>query len=102
MEEDFYRGRLGERGLDVVVPDAADRAMVHRVIYDELVHDVVREESRTAYLEVVDRLAPPVPRPSSSGAPRSACSSGRATGRCPSYDTTALHVAAGVDWLCAD
>lgn len=56
MEQDFYRDRLAARGLDVVVPGAEDRALVHRVIYDELCRGVVREESRTAYLEVVARL----------------------------------------------
>ena len=102
MEEDFYRGRLGERGLDVVVPDAADRAMVHRVIYDELVHDVVREESRTAYLEVVDRLAAAGAEAVVLGCTEIGLLLGPGDGSLPSYDTTALHVAAGVDWLCAD
>ncbi|MFF0335194.1 aspartate/glutamate racemase family protein [Streptomyces fimicarius] len=36
MEQDFYRGRLRDRGLDVRVPDAAGRALVHEVIYGEL------------------------------------------------------------------
>ena len=37
MEQDFYRGRLMERhGLTVRIPDPADRAMTHRVIYEEL------------------------------------------------------------------
>lgn len=56
MEEDFYVARLARRGLDVVVPDAAGRDLVHRVIYDELVQGVVRDASRAAYLEVIDGL----------------------------------------------
>ena len=56
MEQDFYVDRLASHGLDVVVPDAADRTLVHRVIYDELVVGVVRPESRQAYLDVIDRL----------------------------------------------
>ena len=43
MEQDFYVGRLrDEHGLDVLVPDAADRRIVHDVIYDELCVGVVR------------------------------------------------------------
>ena len=57
MEHDYYRGRLERHGLDVLVPDAADRAEVHRVIFDELVKDVVSEPSRTTYGAVIDRLA---------------------------------------------
>jgi aspartate racemase len=56
MEHDFYRGRLERHGLAVIVPDEPDRTLVHDVIYDELVRGIVSDESRTAYLAVVDRL----------------------------------------------
>lgn len=57
MEQAFYKGRLIERhGLDVLVPDAADRALVHRVIYDELVQGVVDPGSRAAYRDIIARL----------------------------------------------
>ena len=36
MEQDFYRDRLASHGLTVLTPEADDRALVHRVIYDEL------------------------------------------------------------------
>jgi aspartate racemase len=57
MEQDFYRGRLASRGLTVLVPDAGDRSLVHGVIYDELCVGVVRDASRDAVREVVERLA---------------------------------------------
>ncbi len=54
MEQEFYRGRLeGQYGLRVLVPDEADRAMVHRIIYDELCLGKVREESRAAYRAIM-------------------------------------------------
>jgi aspartate racemase len=56
MEQDFYRDRLASHGLTVIVPEAADRAVVHAVIYDELVVGVVSEASRKAYAGVIDRL----------------------------------------------
>ncbi|MGW7363136.1 aspartate/glutamate racemase family protein [Streptomyces sp. NPDC054841] len=56
MEQDFYRDRLAGHGLDVLVPDDAGRAEVHRVIYEELCLGVVREESRRAYRKVIDEL----------------------------------------------
>ncbi len=57
MEQAFYRDRLVERhGLDVRVPDEADRALVHEVIYDELVRGIVCEASRRRYLGVIERL----------------------------------------------
>lgn len=57
MEQDFYKGRLASRhGLDVLVPEAEDRALVHRVIYEELVLGTVREDSRAGYAAVIARL----------------------------------------------
>jgi aspartate racemase len=57
MEHGFYRERLEEHGLHVLVPGQEDRELVHRVIYDELCRGVVREESRAGYLRVIDELA---------------------------------------------
>ena len=56
MEQDFYRGRLARHGFDVLVPEGPARDAVHRIIYDELVHGVVRPASRARYLEVVGAL----------------------------------------------
>lgn len=54
MAQDFYKGRLRDRhGIDVAVPDEAGRAMVHRVIYEELCQGLVRPESKAAYLELI-------------------------------------------------
>ncbi|MBD3782529.1 MAG: aspartate/glutamate racemase family protein [Micrococcales bacterium] len=102
MEQDFYRERLEARGLEVLVPDAADRALVHRVIYDELVHDVVRPESREAYLEVVGRLVAGGADAVVLGCTEIGLLLHDGDAAVPLLDTTALHVAAGVDWLCAD
>lgn len=56
MEQDFYRGRLEAAGLDVRVPDSDGRRLVHEVIYQELCLGIVRDESRTAYQEVIKDL----------------------------------------------
>lgn len=56
MEQAFYRDRLASHGIEVLVPEEPGRAVVHRVIYDELCQGVVREESRAAYQDVVAGL----------------------------------------------
>ena len=73
MEQPFYADRLRSHGIDVLVPEGDDRALVHDVIYDELVLGVVRDESREAYVDVVRRLVDQEPGEWSSGAPRSSC-----------------------------
>ncbi len=57
MEQPFYRQVLAAHGIEVLVPEAADRAYVNQVIYDELVAGQIRAESRAGFLEVIGRLA---------------------------------------------
>jgi len=56
MEQDFYKGRLQQHGLKLLVPSAEDREIVHRVIYDELCLGRVEPASRDAFLEIIDKL----------------------------------------------
>ncbi|WP_456458525.1 aspartate/glutamate racemase family protein [Nitratifractor sp.] len=57
MEEAFYADRLRKRwGLKVLIPEAADRQIVHQIIYEELVLGIVRDESRRKYLRIIDDL----------------------------------------------
>lgn len=58
MEDDFYRGRLeAQHGITALVPDADDREIVHRIIYEELVVGRLEESSRAEYLRIISRLA---------------------------------------------
>ena len=58
MEQDFYKQRLIDRfGLDVIVPNAAQRQVVHDIIYQELCRGDIREQSRRDYLEIIERLS---------------------------------------------
>ncbi|SJN20309.1 Aspartate racemase [Microbacterium esteraromaticum] len=56
MERRFYRDRLTKHGIATVIPNADDRRAVHSVIYDELVHGIIRGESRDRYREVIERV----------------------------------------------
>jgi aspartate racemase len=56
MEQRFLRDRLATRGVEVVVPEAPDRALIHRVIYEELCRGVIRDESRGVVQMAIERL----------------------------------------------
>ncbi|WP_420111865.1 aspartate/glutamate racemase family protein [Pseudactinotalea sp.] len=56
MEEDFYTGRLRERGLDALVPQECDRIEADRVIFDELTQGVVTEASRRRFVDMITGL----------------------------------------------
>lgn len=57
MEKPFYADALRAHGLDVVVPEADDRAALQRIVYEELTRGIVRPESRRLLLDVVGRCA---------------------------------------------
>jgi aspartate racemase len=56
MELPFYRERLADARITVLVPDEPDRSLVHEIIYRELVRGIVTAESRAKFLQVIDRL----------------------------------------------
>ena len=55
MEHGFYADRMAGHGIEVVVPEAPDRAEVHRVIFDELCQGIVSDGSRQALDAIVGR-----------------------------------------------
>ncbi|MFE6129698.1 aspartate/glutamate racemase family protein [Streptomyces sp. NPDC056437] len=97
MEQDFYRDRLAGHGLDVIVPDAEGRALVHRVIYEELCLGVVREESRTAYQEVIAALVAAGAEGVILGCTEIELLIGAGDSPVPVFPTTRLHAQAAVD-----
>lgn len=56
MGGDFYADRFAEHDIDVLVPDTRSRTTVDDIIFEELVHGEIREESRVRYLEIIDDL----------------------------------------------
>ena len=99
MEQDFYRSRLTDRhGLVVIVPDAADRAIVHRVIYEELCQGDLRAESRAQYREILQRLVETGAEGIILGCTEIALLVGPDDAPVPLFDTTALHARAAAAW----
>lgn len=96
MEHGFYRERLATHAIDAVIPDAADRATVHGIIFDELVRGVVTEESRRAYREVIERLVAAGAEGIILGCTEIELLIGQADSPVPVFPTTAINVAAAI------
>lgn len=97
MEEAFYRDRLADKhGLAVVVPEAADRDVVHRVIYDELCHGEIVPSSRAELRRIVAAMADRGAEGVILGCTELMMLLGREDLGVPVFDTTALHAAAAV------
>lgn len=56
MEQDFYKARLQDHGINVIIPTEADRKIVHRIIYEELCLGVINPDSRQKYEAIVETL----------------------------------------------
>ncbi len=98
MEQDFYKGRLRDRhGLAVIVPDDADRRVVHDVIYQELVLGRIQPESRQAYREIMARLVERGAQAIILGCTEIMLLVSDEDSTVPLYDTTTLHALAAVD-----
>ena len=99
MEEAFYRDRLIDRhDLDVLVPAAAEREDVNRIIYQELCLGVIREESRARYREVISNLVAAGAQAIILGCTEISLLVSAADASVPLFDTTALHARAAVDF----
>src|SRR5690348_4163424 len=96
MEQDFYRDRLAGHGLKVLVPDAADRAEVHRIIYDELCRGVILAESRQVYRDVIERLVAAGAEGVILGCTEIELLVSQADSPVPVFPTTRLHVEAAL------
>jgi aspartate racemase len=58
MEKDFYKAVLKETyGIDVMIPDKGEREIIYNIIYRELVHGIIKDESRLKFKAIINRLA---------------------------------------------
>lgn len=100
MEQDFYIGRLREKfGIEAIVPDASERAEVHRIIYDELCRNDIRPESRDIYRHIMAGLVERGAQGIILGCTEITLLVGPADTSVPVFDTTALHAQMAVNWL---
>ena len=56
MEQDFYKSKLIEKGINVIIPDKNDIEIINELIYDELCLGTINSDSKKKFLEIVDKL----------------------------------------------
>ena len=103
MEKDFYAGRLQKKhGLQVLTPSAADREIVHRVIYEELVLGLVKEESRAEYVRIIQSLQEQGAQGVIAGCTEIGILVKQADSPLPLFDTARVHALSAVDLALSD
>jgi len=100
MEKDFYKEILKERfGVDLIIPDSDDRETVHRVIYDELVHGVIKEESRNMYRTIIEKLQKKGAEGVILGCTEIPLLISDQDVEIPTFNTTRIHAEKAVEWI---
>ncbi|WP_144630494.1 aspartate/glutamate racemase family protein [Bordetella genomosp. 13] len=98
MEQAFYVDRLKAAGLRPIIPGQADRAEVHRIIYDELCKDIVSEDSRAVYEAIAGRLVGQGADSVILGCTEVGMLLDTGNVQVPVFDTTLIHCEAAIDW----
>ena len=99
MEEDFYKGRLIQKhNLEIIVPTAEAREVVHRVIYDELCMGEIKQSSRMKYVDIIERLAKDGAEGIILGCTEIGLLVKKEDSRVPLFDTTRIHAVAAVEY----
>jgi aspartate racemase len=103
MREDFYHGRLEvKHGLKVLVPTEEEMAIVHDIIYNELVQGIVRDQSRSKYLEIIEGLRARGAEGVIEGCTEIVMLVQQEHTGVPLFDTTAIHAQAAVEMALND
>ena len=102
MKQDFYKGRLADKfGLEVFTPNDEDCQIVHRIIYQELVAGVIRDESRQQYRQIIQKLVDAGAEAIILGCTEIMLLVSPADSAVPVFDTTEIHAQAAVNMALA-
>lgn len=53
MKQDFYKDKLKEANIEVIIPHEQDVELVNHVIYDELCLGIISKESKEEFLRII-------------------------------------------------
>ncbi len=98
MEQDFYKARLHEHGIDVVIPNEADRKIVHNIIYEELCLGVINTDSQQQYIAIVEKLIAEGAQGVILGCTEICMLIGELKFSVPLFDTTTIHAKEAVSF----
>ena len=101
MEQDFYKSRLKEHGLEVLIPSKYDRELIHSVIYNELCLGECKKSSKESYLKIIDSLAEEGAEAIILGCTEIGMLVKQKDTKVKLYDTTYIHAQSAVEFACS-
>jgi aspartate racemase len=103
MEQDFYKQRLQDRyQLQVLTPEEDDRQLVHDIIYQQLCHGIIRDDSRQAYQRIMQQLVVRGAQAIILGCTEISLLVSATDAQVMLFDTTQIHAQAAAQWALAN
>ena len=56
MERDFFKTKLLEQNINMIIPDEEDREFIHTTILDEMTNNIFKDDTRDAYKKIISKL----------------------------------------------
>jgi len=99
MMGDFYKDIfIKDYGIDIVVPDEADRDIIHNIIFKELILGEIKQESKAKYIEIIKKLVKQGAEGVVLGCTEIPLLIKDGDVSVPVFDTTSIHAKAAVEW----
>ena len=98
MQQDFYKEKLVERGIEVMIPGDEDMEIVNRIIFGELCLGVISQESKRQYLRIIEEQKERGAQGVILGCTEIGLLISQADTELPVFDTTQIHAARAAEW----
>lgn len=98
MEREFFRDKLAERNIEVLIPDDEDRSFIHYTIFEELGRGLFKPETKQRYIDIINKLAEQGAEGIILGCTEIPMLLNSNDVEIPMFDTTAIHSKAAVEF----
>lgn len=98
MEREFFRDKLAERNIEVLIPDDEDRSFIHYTIFEELGRGLFKPETKQCYVDIIDKLVKQGAEGIILGCTEIPMLLNSNDVEIPMFDTTAIHSKAAVEF----
>lgn len=99
MEKDFYKSFLFNHfGIEVIIPEEGERTLIHNTIYGELVHGIIKNESREEFRKIINSLEKRGAEGVILGCTEIPLLISQADSQIPVFETTTIHAEKAVEW----
>jgi len=99
MEKDFYKSFLiNQFGIEVIIPEESERTLIHNTIYGELVHGIIKNESREEFRKIIVSLEKRGAEGVILGCTEIPLLISQSDTQIPVFETTIIHAEKAVEW----